>query len=89
MRHRNKQKTKKMAKLTVAHGNTYEAKESLKKVGFIFNKALKRWEAESFDRKAWEEKYCSCTYIGRKAGTLNKTITFTQVEKPSLEELTY
>lgn len=78
-----------MTTLTVAHGNTFAAKEYLKKVGFVFNSGLKRWEAENFDQKAWEEKYCSCTYAGRKAGTLNKTITFTKVEKPSIEELTY
>ena len=55
-----------------ATGNTYKAKNDLKKIGFSWNKEEKRWECEGEPNiKDWEEKYLNPTWNGRKCARLN------------------
>lgn len=77
-----------MKTLTIAQGNTYSCKESLKAAGFIWNAGLKRFEAENFDQNKWNEKYCSATWNGRGKAKYCQAITFKTVEV-NLEEGTY
>ena len=65
--------------MTIAKGNTYNAKDYLKKVGFAWNAEEKRWEAESFDKETWKNKYCDLTWQGRKREPIVQAVTFEQM----------
>ena len=65
----------------IAKGNTYNSKDDLKKIGFSWNSDEKRWEAESVDTEAWEKKYCSASWNGRKQARLNNEANITFVSE--------
>lgn len=66
-----------------ATGNTYKAKDDLKKIGFTWNKEEKRWEAETVDFEDWETKYLNPTWNGRKCARINAeaNIEFVLIEE--------
>jgi len=55
----------------IATGNTYKAKDDLKKIGFTWDREEKRWESEAPDFDAWEKKYLNPSWNGRKAARIN------------------
>jgi len=65
----------------IAKGNTYQAKDALNKIGFVWNREAKRWESDKPDFEAWEKKYCNPTWNGRRAARINieANITFEQI----------
>ena len=63
----------------IANGNTYNVKGDLRKVGFEWNSKNKIWTTESFDKDAWENKYCKPSWNGRKQAGLCKEITFEEI----------
>ncbi len=57
--------------MIIAAGNTYQAKDSLKLMGFSWNKIQRRWEAESINIEDWANKHLNPTWTGRKEARLN------------------
>jgi hypothetical protein len=53
-----------MKKVTVATGNTYQAKEYLKLAGFTFGGGVWMKEGE-YTQVEWDAKYANPTYNGR------------------------
>ena len=74
----------------IAVKNTFNAKESLKNQGFIFDSATKTW-SKDFDSEAeYDEFYSNFTsvnYSGRKQSKFNAAVVFEFVEnKPEVSE---
>ena len=63
-----------------ATGNTYKAKDDLKKIGFVWSKDDKRWECESPNFDDWENKYMNPTWNGRKCARINAEANIQFVE---------
>ena len=61
-------------------GNTYAAKDDLKKVGFAWNKEANRWEATAVDFESWEKRYLNPTWNGRKQARLNANVQIVEIE---------
>jgi len=64
--------------ITIAKGNTYNAKDYLKEAGFTWDSILKRWTiaTENFDHKEWISHYCSLSYYGSKKAKWNRAVEF-------------
>ena len=64
-------------------GNTYKAKDDLKKIGFEWNKEEKRWESENPNIDDWENKYMSPRWNGRKCARINAeaNIAFVKIDE--------
>ena len=65
----------------IATGNTYKAKDDLKKIGFTWNKEQKRWESENPNLQDWVNKYISPAWNGRGNAKNNAdaNITFEKI----------
>lgn len=48
----------------IAKGKTYDARQELKAVGFVWDANKKEWATPSYDDKKWEQ-FKSATYYGR------------------------
>ena len=65
----------KTTKITIATGNTYSAKEYLKKCGFEWCSGQWIFSGE-FNQQEWNDKYLNPTYIGRKAARMCEGVRF-------------
>lgn len=64
----------------IATGNTYSAKDYLKKAGFAWLPARKEWFAENFDIDYWTNKACNATYNGRGNAKICQAIKITKIQ---------
>lgn len=66
-----------MKTITIATGNTYNAKEFLKKAGFVFDCYRKAWVLNGeYNKEEWENKYASATWNGRRNAKICQEVKF-------------
>ena len=64
----------------IAVKNTFNAKESLKNQGFVYDSSTKTWSKDFASQAEFDEFYSNFTYSGRRQSKFNSEVVFEFVE---------